>query len=323
MRCKIWTFLPKVCFSNIFSAFLWANRHFKNRKNFALAIFGIFLHLGNPLLAKEPTNWLFGVGFGGGLSKLDKKYSDSANTLLGTNGFKPNASRLYSSTVKDWGFLWELLVGYKHFLNDWVGFRYYANVSGQHYKDDIFTQGKTKVGVVEYNANADLLINFYNSESFTLGIFGGFGVGGAYFDTPAFASYQNQWSNETRGRYSDVIKVYKHHLSATLSTGVRFNIFQKIRQVGNRVCSQGSDGRRTCRVPISFLEHSIELNTKFSLMTYRATDSADVFATYCPQGSTATPGPVDVSGKFVCMNRKPGYEVNNPYKFTLRYIIAF
>ena len=256
---------------------------------------------------------------------MDRIYAQSANSLLGAGGFNSDATRLYSSSIKDWGVVWEFLAGYKHWLNDWVGFRYYANVSGQHYKDDIFTTGKTQAGVIEYTANADLLLNFYNSESFTFGIFGGFGAGGAYFDSPAFKTYTQQWDEGlSNPRYDGIGQVYKHHLSATLSTGLRFNIFQKIRNVGKRVCSQREDGRRTCRVPISYLEHSIEFNSKFSLMTYRATDSADIFGGYCGPNATWGQGGPNIAGQFLCLYRdKPGYEVKNPYKFTLRYIVAF
>ena len=284
--------------------------------------------LGNPLFAKEPTNWLFGVGFGFGQSTLGRIYANSANSLLGTTGFNRNAPRLYSSTIKDLGFAWEFLAGYKHFLNDFVGFRYYANVSGQQYKDDIFTAGKTQAGVYEYTANADLLINFYNSDFFTFGAFGGFGVGGAYFDSPAFKTYQSEWNSIESQYMSDlsranVGKIYKHHLSATLSAGLRFSMFQKIRDIGKRVCSRRVGGRQTCRVPVTRLEHSIELNTKFSLMTYRATDSADIFGGYCGNNATWN-GNTNIGGQYLCLYRdKPGYEVKNPYKLTLRYIFAF
>ena len=278
---------------------------------------------GGALSAKEPTNWIFGFGIGAGQSQLDRIYADSANSLVGATGFQNRAGYLYSSSIKDWGVVWEFLAGYKHWLNNWVGFRYYANVSGQHYKDDIYTTGKTQAGVIEYTANADLLLNFYNSELFTFGIFGGFGAGGAYFDSPAFKTYTQQWDEGlSNPRYDGIGQVYKHHLSATLSTGLRFNIFQKIRNVGKRVCSQRADGRRTCRVPISYLEHSIEFNSKFSLMTYHATDSADIFGAYCPAGTMS--GTTNIGGQFKCLYRtKPGYEVKNPYKFTLRYIVAF
>ena len=277
------------------------------------------------------------MGLGGGLSQLDRKYSDSAKNGVGINWADWNPATYADTTVKDWGFAWEFLAGYKHWFNDWAGFRYYANVSGQHYKDDIFTAGKAQVGIIEYTANADLLLNFYNSEAMTFGIFGGFGVGGAYFDSPAFDTYTSMWGGTSGSqlqpdppsapavpdnRYEGTGKVYKHHLAATLSVGARFNIFQKVRVVGQRVCSRGGRGRQTCRVPVGFIEHSIEFNSKFSLMTYHATDSADIFGAYCPDGTTS--GGNNISGQFKCLYRvKPGYEVKNPYKFTFRYIVAF
>ena len=304
---------------------------------FAKAILAfILLFLGgggslNFLNAKEPANWLFGVGIGAGSSRIDEKYPESAKSGFGLNELPPPYNQLANrplsvdSTTQGWGVTYEFLVGYKHFLNDYVGFRYYANVGAQHYKHDIFTAGKVKAGVVEYTANADLLINFYNNESFSFGILGGFGVGGAYFDSPALKTYQRQWSygnapftNATI--HADLGKIQKHHLSANLSVGMRFNMFQKIREVGKRVCSQGGDGRRTCKVPISYLEHSIEFNAKFPMITYRATDSGDIVTYYTTYTNTQTGQPIVMRLNYA---NRPGYEVKNPYKLTLRYIFAF
>ena len=278
--------------------------------------------LGAELSAKEPTNWLFGFGIGAGLSQIDLKYSDSVRTGAGTGiqGFQ----QLQDSNTKDWGVAWEFLVGYKHFLNDYVGFRYYANVGAQHYKDEIFTAGKVKAGIIEYTANADILLNFYNSELFTFGILGGFGIGGAYFDSPALETFRNRYgpTAENPGNFaeswydSDLYKIKKHHLSASLSVGIRANIFQKIRKINDRVCSNGADGRRTCRVPISYFEHSIEFNAKFNMLTYYPTKYGQLLGVIVQNGGTN-------NGKYNGITVRPGYEVKNPYKFTLRYIFAF
>ena len=283
-------------------------------------IFALGGILGNALFAKEPTNWLFGFGIGAGLSTIDQKYSDSAFVRnIGNGAFNQNQV-ITATSAKDWGVAWEFLVGYKHFLNDWVGFRYYANISGQQYKDEIFTAGKVKAGVYEYTANADILLNFYNSELFTFGILGGFGIGGAYFDSPALETYERIWGptaeNPTwfadRDSYGDMYKTKKHHLSASLSVGARFNIFQKIRNVEARVCNEGADGRRTCRVPISYFEHSIEFNAKFPMLTYYPTKYGELLGVKNEQ-----------TQQYNASFARPGYEVKNPYKFTLRYIFAF
>ena len=274
--------------------------------------------------AQEQTNWFFGVGLGGGLSQLDRKYSDSSRNRIGLDWSQWNITPS-DNTIKDWGFAWEVLAGYKHWLNNWVGFRYYVNASGQHYKDDIFTAGKSQVGVIQYTANADLLLNFYNSEIFTLGIFGGFGVGGAYFDSPALNTYKQIWSQEnpmfSNERYKGMGNVYKHHLAAILSAGARFNFFQKVRAInGKRVCNRGAMGRTACRAPIAYLEHSIEFAAKISMMTYRVTDHADMVGVYAT--NTANPNPGGYRG-YISVDARPGYEVKNPYQFTLRYLIAF
>ena len=283
----------------------------------AFATFLAMAFLCTSLNAKEPTNWIFGFGIGAGKSQIEQKFSDSANVNWG-NIFTMGNYRA-GTKVQDWGVTWEFLAGYKHWLNDWVGFRYYANVGAQHYKDDIFTAGKVKAGIIEYTANADLLLNFYNSELFTFGILGGFGIGGAYFDSPALETYERMYGpsadNPTwfadRASYGDMGKTKKHHLSASLSVGARFNIFQKIRNVAARTCNTGEDGRRTCRVPISFIEHSIEFNTKFNMLTYYPTKYGELL------------GVVDNTNQYNGSTGRPGYEVKNPYKFTLRYIVAF
>ena len=283
----------------------------------AFATFLAMAFLCTSLSAKEPTNWIFGFGIGAGKSQIEQKFSDSAN--VNWAGIFTMGNYRVGTNVQDWGVTWEFLAGYKHWLNDWVGFRYYANVGAQHYKDDIFTAGKVKAGIIEYTANADLLLNFYNSELFTFGILGGFGIGGAYFDSPALDTYEYLYGPSAerptwfadRDSYGDMGKTTKHHLSASLSVGARFNIFQKIRNVAARTCNTGADGRRTCRVPISFIEHSIEFNTKFNMLTYYPTKYGELL------------GVKEANGNYSGTTARPGYEVKNPYKFTLRYIVAF
>ena len=251
------------------------------------------------------------------------KFSDSVRTGAGTGvqGFQ----QLPDLSTKHWGVAWEFLVGYKHFLNDYVGFRYYANVGAQHYKGEMFkddyivTANKVKADIIEYTANADILLNFYNSELFTLGILGGFGIGGAYFDSPALKAFRNKFGPTTNNPNNfaehwfgkDLYTIKKHHLSASLSVGVRANIFQKIRNVEQRVCNNGADGRRTCRVPISYFEHSLEFNAKFNMLTYYPTKYGQLL------------GVNSQGGAYNAVTPRPGYEVKNPYKFTLRYIFAF
>lgn len=149
---------------------------------------------------------------------------------------------------------------------------------------------------------------------------GGFGIGGAYFDSPALETFRNRYgpTAENPGTFaeswydSDLYKIKKHHLSASLSVGVRANIFQKIRNVEQRVCNNGADGRRTCRVPISYFEHSLEFNAKFNMLTYYPTKYGELIGVK-EQGTT----------NYTNSIARPGYEVKNPYKFTLRYIFAF
>lgn len=273
--------------------------------------------------AKEPTNWMFGVGLGGGVSQIDEQYSDSAASDMGLN-LNDKWKHKKSSTVKDSGFNWEILLGYKHWINDWVGFRYYASVGAQHYKDEVFTAGKVEAGVVEYIGNADVLVNFWTAESWSVGMFAGLGVGGAYFNSKALNTYANKWSGrvptgyETDPIYKDEGKVYKHHVSASVNVGLRGSFFQKVRNLEARKCDTQGD-RKRCRVPVTYYEHSIELNAKIPLVKYKVTDPADVLGTYSI-GENGYPG---TEGKYTAVYQRPGYVVSNPYKITVRYIFAF
>lgn len=298
-------------------------------RNFAAAIFCI---VATGALKAEPSSWFVGVGGGYGATRIETKYPDSTRNQLGMpigggqytwKSYDPGID----STAQSWGVAYEILVGYKHFLNDFIGFRYYANVGAQHYKDAVFSGGKDRIGVIDYTANADLLLNFYNSPAFSVGIFGGFGVGGASFDSPVLDNYKKDWGgakDSTQFRepiYDGMGAIYKHNFSASLSVGARINFYQQLRNAGQLVCRAGSDGRRSCSKPVSTLEHSIEANAKFSLLTYFVTDAGDAvsyYITYPAQGGNV-PGGTYLTG----VANRPGYGVKTPYRFTLRYIIAF
>ena len=62
-----------------------------------------------------------------------------------------------------------------------VGFRYYANVEIQHYKPSLFESKTQPIGFIDYTLNADLLVNFWESEFVSLGMLGGIGFTMALF----------------------------------------------------------------------------------------------------------------------------------------------
>ena len=270
--------------------------------------------------AKEPTNWMFGAGVGTGYAKVDKKYTDAAGSQLGLSWAKWEP--YYSSSINGWGVAWEVLAGYKHWVNDYVGFRYYVNIGAQHYKETIYSAGDSNGTALDYTGNVDVLFNFYNSDSFTTGMFVGIGVGGTSFFSKALDTYESlfkekvyQWTDPS---YAGEGNTYRHHLNATINLGLRFNMFQKVRDIKNRTCEDNGSDRKVCKVPISKYEHSIELVGRFPLIPYKVTDSADTLGTYST--GQVFPG---TYGKYVTIGHRPGYTVTNPYKFTVRYIFAF
>ncbi len=289
---------------------------------FAIALFIV----GALANAKEPSSWFVGVGGGYGATNIDRLYSASAKSG-GLGLVWRNWNDQVDTHYQSWGLAFEAIVGYKHFLNDYLGLRYYANVGGQFYKNPVFSDDKIKLGVIDYTLNADLLINFYDSQSFTFGVFGGFGVGGAHFDSPFLSYYENYYGAATDSTiytepvFDGVGEIWRNYVSASINAGLRINFFQALRGSGHIICSTGVDGIRSCRSPSqNYLEHSIELGAKFPLLTYKPTTDAEVMGRYC--GTVPTDNPVN-NGKYLCGHLRAGYEIKTPYRFMIRYIIAF
>ncbi len=284
------------------------NHIIKNLFAIVIVIALAAMFLGNYLYSKEPTNIMLGVGIGAGYSKLDIVHSHASKYPL--QGLDPNNpyQNLWGAqrdvSTSSWAVAWEFLAGYKHFINDWVGFRYYANVGIQHYKPVSFQSKQQKIGIIDYTLNADLLIDFWESEFFAVGMLGGLGFGGTSFDKKAITQYMAVYDRES-GQPIGLANITKHFFNVNASVGLRFTIFQKNRLVKSRVCDEVVNGKRICRVPIYYIGHGIEINAKFPLMDYRATPLPDI---------------ISVNGRWVS---RPEYVVSNPYRVTIRYIIDF
>ncbi|MGX2981790.1 outer membrane beta-barrel protein [Helicobacter sp. 23-1045] len=243
---------------------------------------------------------------GAGLSTIEQKYSDSAFVKnIGNGAFNQNQV-ITATSAKDWGVAWEFLVGYKHFLNDWVGFRYYGNIGIQHYQPVSFASNKQEIGFVDYTLNADLLIDFYETTHWAIGMLGGMGFGGTSFDKNAVSKYLAQYNSA--GQPIGLADDAKHFFNVNASVGLRAVIFQKIRRTGARVCDDFVNGKRVCRVPIFYIGHNIEINAKFPLLDYKATPNPDV---------------IRANGGGTNFADRPGYTINNPYRITIRYIVDF
>lgn len=275
------------------------------------------------LRAAEPSSWFVGIGGGYDLTKSSLLYSDSAKSGgLGVTWI--DWRNRFDAHHMSWGAIAEGLIGYKHFLNDYIGLRYYANVNVQFFSNPIFTSNQIKVGVIDYKLNADLLLNLYTNPRLSVGIFGGFGVGGAHFDSPALDKWERDYGAAkdstvmTEPIFAGVGDVSRNHFSTSLSVGARINFFQQLRGVGQVVCKPGGDGRRTCHQPTMSLEHSLEFNASFSMLPYKLTADAQVVGRFC-----IDPNHREILGGYYCSDTMHSYEISTPYKFTLRYILAF
>ena len=267
-----------------------------------------------PLFAKEPTNIMIGFGIGAGQTKLSMEHSRVMldPPLQNNQTNTPRWDRQTNRYLSSWALAWEFLVGYKHFINDYVGFRYYGNVGIQHYEAKSLGDKSQKIGMIDYSLNADLLINFWESELIAVGAFGGLGFGGTSFDKKAISQYMAVYSAANPSIPIGLADVQKHFLNVNASAGLRLTIFQKYRRTSARVCDKFVDGKRICRVPIYYIGHSIELSAKFPLLDYRATAQPDIYVT---AGADIGNGTGVIS--------RPGYTVSNPYRITLRYVVDF
>lgn len=264
------------------------------------------------MFGKEPTNIMFGIGAGVGMTNLDIQHSFAMkhpinNRDYGKPGWEGTAAwpAQQDRSLNSWSGAWEFLIGYKHFINDWVGMRYYGNLGFQHYKPSLYSSKVDPIGFVDYSLNADVLINFYETTSFSIGILGGLGLGGTSFMKDAVDKYLVVYDRDT-GLPVGKSDVKKHHLNINASTGIRATYFQKVRRVSEKVCDENYvDGKRLCRVPYHYIGHSFEINAKFNVLDYKATGIPDI-------GVVGTQ-----------VTSKPAYTVKNPYRITLRYIVDF
>ena len=272
-------------------------------------ILAIALLLTGSLFAKEPENIIVGAGAGMGQSNLAIEHSQFArHPILDTVNSQPVMTPRINTSSSSWAVAWEFLVGYKHFINDIIGLRYYANVGIQHYKSTNANGKKTQpIGLIDYTVNADMLFDFYESEKVAFGVFGGVGFGGTSFTNSAVNHYMDMY-NTAEAVPIGGTNITKHFVNINASAGLRINFFQKTNITGGiRVCNSFSQGRRSCSTPVSYMGHSIEVSAKFPLLKYVAT-KYDIM-------SSANAGQTYAS--------RPGYKIKNPYRFTIRYIVEF
>lgn len=271
----------------------------------ALFIIALFMGVATNALAKEPSSVIIGAGVGEGQTSIEFEHPLIAKIPLVNENNAPYWTALSDpKPLQSWALAWEFVLGYKHFINDLIGLRYYANIGIQHYKPK---DSKDKpIGIIDYTANADLLIDFYDSEKVAFGIFGGVGFGGSSFANQAINRYLNTYNG-----YSSVpigaSDIKRHFFNVNFSAGVRVVLFQKVGNSGGAKNCEGYDkGKRVCVGATSLIGHAFEAVAKFPVITYTATTPDYVMST-----------------DFKNFRSRPEYRIKNPYRFTFRYVVEF
>lgn len=272
---------------------------------------GIALIFITPLCAKEPPAVIIGAGVGEGQTLIEFEHPLIAKIPLVKEDNTPYWTALTDpAPLKSWALSWEFVLGYKHFINDFLGLRYYANIGIQHYKPSDSKQ--IPIAIIDYTANADLLIDFYDSDSVAFGIFGGVGFGGTSFDKKAINQYMDIYNDANIYNGSSSVPIgasdiKRHFMNVNFSAGVRLVIFQKVSMSGGaKHCDRYDKGKRVCVSATSFIGHGFEAVAKFPVMTYTATTPDYLMST-----------------DYQNFRSRPEYRIKNPYRFTFRYVVEF
>ena len=177
-----------------------------------------------------------GVFFGFGVGYGDIKSSINATAM---HGYKREI--LYDTTNKHRanGKSYGLTAGYKQFITESVGFRYYANVDLTH-ANAISILGESnnlsnskypilQTNLLNYGVNVDVLFNFVSNNAFDFGGFIGFGIGanminGKYVDS--LQQHKDDYVFQTSGGGLTLTdsKVQTTSLDIALNMGLRTNI---------------------------------------------------------------------------------------------------
>lgn len=165
------------------------------------------------------------LGFNGG--KVTSTFEDSTE----------NITQDYKSSVLSYG----LVGGYKHFLNDNIGFRGYINLT---HAGDFSIKDKTsnaEVGTVSSDhigLNADVLYNFLTQDQFDLGVYAGLNLSYAFntFKTPA-----DEYNPATKEKLNGFDMGINFGLRSTIATNHSIELWSKFNLIGPKKEEQGQD----------------------------------------------------------------------------------
>ena len=194
-----------------------------------MVIVALLFNASVALAEESGVFWGLGIGYG--------NVKSSANRY-GVYEYKKQV--VYDTTIKhnSNGVSYGVVAGYKQFITESVGFRYYANVDLTHANaisiagtpnslpDGQFHQFQTKL--INYGVNIDFLGNFVSTNSFDFGMFLGFGIGantinGKYADS--LQQHKDEYIQQTGGSLNLISdKVKTTSLDIALNVGLRANI---------------------------------------------------------------------------------------------------
>lgn len=151
-------------------------------------LFSLFLVLATSY-ANEKNGFFIGLEIGGGESTIDAGILNVTRSLP-SYGVRAGYSYLFNEYIG--------LRGYGSIVYTTASEDYYNAMSAESYKDS--------TSLLSYTINADVLFNFYNTESIFIAAFAGIGIGGAnvsYYDTSFVDRLQTAVDVSKNNFYSD------------------------------------------------------------------------------------------------------------------------
>lgn len=166
----------------------------------------------------ESNGGFFGVGLGYGAFAWQMDY----------NLYNKGATPLQTTDNKNaFGVAYTLMIGYKHFFNQYFGVRAYTSFGANH--GVLKRDGFLHIDMVDYGANVDFLANVYANENIIFGLFLGLGFGGNTIVGKYIKDLQRDLdekiANDANLRDKDInIKTKATHFDFAINAGLRLNI---------------------------------------------------------------------------------------------------
>ncbi|RDU65084.1 outer membrane beta-barrel protein [Helicobacter sp. MIT 14-3879] len=155
---------------------------------------------------REKNGIFIGFEIGNGETMFKQDFASVGNTYYYGIDMKIS-SNLYGGKV-----------GYKYFFNDYVGIRGYFNLDYQgalyKLKGSVGSNSQSSnvyTDLLNFGINADVLVNFYNTNFLNVGLFAGLGIGGVKSEVQIDANKDDMIAFDTNFKVGLRLNIEQNH----------------------------------------------------------------------------------------------------------------